>query len=175
MTPKSSWWTSTAERCGGIACWLACIREFAREVPQRTVVFTANSGHELGHTGLEEFLGRHPQLAEGAHAWIHLGANFAASGSQIRLQYSSDELGARLKHHVEAHNIETAAEVDGSTRPGGEARNIFDAGGNYVSFLGSNRLFHHPDDRMATNVDFERAFKVRNAVVALAKDLANEC
>ena len=30
ITPKSSWWVSTAERGGGIAVWLALLRRFAR-------------------------------------------------------------------------------------------------------------------------------------------------
>ena len=172
MTPKSSWWTSTAERCGGIACWLACIRDLAAQQPKRTVLFTANTGHELGHIGLDHFLDQHPDLANGAHAWVHLGANFAAKGSNTRIQYSNEKLQVRLRRQLDKYQVAIAGEVDGSTRPGGEARNIFDAGGNYVSILGSNSLFHHPDDRMATNVDFVQAMRTRNAVVDLVRELS---
>ena len=52
MTPRSSWWTSTAERGGGLVCWLACLKAVLAAPPVRDVVFTANSGHELGHLGL---------------------------------------------------------------------------------------------------------------------------
>ena len=46
MTPKSAWWTCTAERGGGICAWLACLRHFASTKPARTVIFTANTGHD---------------------------------------------------------------------------------------------------------------------------------
>lgn len=173
MTPKSSWWTSTAERCGGIAAWLACIRELAISRPDRDVIFTANTGHELGHVGLEYFLNQNPDLARNAHAWVHLGANFASNGCQIRIQHSNEDLRTRFVKHLSDCGVQIASEVHGDIRPGGEARNIYDAGGNYVSMLGSNHLFHHPDDRMANNVDLQTAVKTRNAIVALAKELTS--
>ncbi len=173
MTPKSSWWTSTAERCGGIAAWLACVRELAKSKPDRDVIFTANTGHELGHVGLEYFLNQNPDLARNAHAWVHLGANFAAKDCQIRIQHSNEDLRTRFVKHLSDCDVPIASEVNGAIRPGGEARNIYDADGNYVSMLGSNRLFHHPDDRMANNVDLQTAVKTRNAIVALAKELSS--
>ena len=172
MTPKSSWWTSTAERCGGIVAWLACIRDMATYKPDRTVIFTANTGHELGHVGLDRFLEQNNDLAANAHCWVHLGANFASNGSQVRIQYSSESLKRRIGRLLTEHKIKIASETDSASRPGGEARNIFDAGGNYVSLLGSNSLFHHPDDRMLTNVDFARATRTCNAVVELVRELS---
>lgn len=172
MTPKSSWWTSTAERCGGIAAWLASIRELAMNQPVRDVIFTANTGHELGHVGLEYFLSQNTGLARDARAWVHLGANFAANGCQIRLQYSNDSLREKFATRLIEHEIAIASEVGSNSRPGGEARNIYDAGGNYVSLLGSNSLFHHPDDRMANNVDLQAAMRTRNAVVDLVSELS---
>ena len=173
MTPKSSWWTSTAERCGGIAAWLASIRKLATHQPDRDVIFTANTGHELGHVGLEYFLSQNAGLASDAHVWVHLGANFASKGSQIRLQYSNDRLRTKFVKYLTENEVTLAGEVGGDTRPGGEARNIYDAGGNYASLLGSNRLFHHPDDRMSNNVDLEAAVRTRNAVVELVSDLSS--
>ena len=58
MTPRSSWWQSTAERGGGIVCWLESLRALLAAPPLRPVVFTANSGHELGHLGLDDFVER---------------------------------------------------------------------------------------------------------------------
>ena len=174
MTPKSSWWTSTAERCGGIACWLACVREVARSIPKRTVIFTANTGHELGHLGLDTFLTENPTLAQSARAWVHFGANFASKDGQLRIQYSNESLGNLMHNHLQSHEVSIGSEVDGSIRPGGEARNIFDCGGDYVSFLGSNRLFHHPTDRLANNVDFTMAMRIRDAAVNLVLELAND-
>ena len=172
MTPKSSWWTSTAERCGGIAAWLACIRELAEVQPERDVIFTANTGHELGHVGLDYFLTQNEGLARDARAWVHLGANFAARDCQIRMQYSDTRLRELFIGSLSAHDVTVASEVDGNTRPGGEARNIYDAGGSYISLLGSNGLFHHPDDRMANNVDLMVALQTSNAVVQLVRTLS---
>src|SRR5258705_6278248 len=62
MTPRSSWWQSTAERGGGIVCWLESLRALIAAPPVCDVVFTANSGHELGHLGLDDFAARHHGL-----------------------------------------------------------------------------------------------------------------
>ena len=55
MTPRSSWWHSTSERGGGLVCWLETLRALLAEPPANDVVLTANSGHELGHLGLDCF------------------------------------------------------------------------------------------------------------------------
>ena len=165
MTPKSSWYTSTAERIGGIVCWLECIRHFVEHPPLRDVIFTANTGHELGHVGLTRFLSTNPHLTTDAYLWVHFGANFAASGSNLRLQSSSEFHLRTMRSVLEKHNITVDSEAGPGTRPGGEARNIFDGGGEYVSILGSNQLFHHPNDRFATNVDLPRLIRIRSALV----------
>ena len=84
MTPRSSWWQSTAERGGGIVCWLESLRAMVASPPLCDVIFTANSGHELGHLGLDDFTTRHPgwdrPVAEGGAVWVHYGANIGAVG-----------------------------------------------------------------------------------------------
>src|SRR3954454_16762191 len=79
MTPRSSWWQSTAERGGGLVCWLESLRALIAAPPSCDVVFTANSGHELGHLGLDDFMARRPgwerPINEGGATWIHFGAN----------------------------------------------------------------------------------------------------
>ena len=170
MTPKSSWWNSTAERGGGIAVWLALVRHFAAHPPERDIVFVATSGHELGHLGLQHLLANHSEIAAGA-AWIHLGANFASNGSRRRLQTSD----AALRELALGALAQAGAEVDETLpgeRPGGEARNVFDLGGRYVSLLGSNRWFHHPADRWPDTVDVEAAVPLLQAMLAIARRLA---
>ena len=173
MTPKSAWWTCTAERVGGLVIWLECMRHFAVHPPKRTVIFTANTGHELGHLGLEHFLERHPQLASNAHVWVHFGANFAAIDSHIRLQGSDQNLIRQATDQLARVNETDYSVVSPGTRPGGEARNIFDRGGRYISMLGSNRLFHHPQDRMTNNVDLRRLVRLSNACVTVVSQLAH--
>lgn len=172
MTPRSSWWTSTSERGGGIAIWLECVRHFAASQPERTVIFTANTGHELGHVGLDHFLEQHPELVAGARAWIHLGANFAASVGDIRFQASSTALLQDGLAEFAARGIADASFTPVGDRPFGEARNIFDGGGQYVSLLGNNRLFHHPDDRWPDAVDINKLSRLAAAMLAITSLLA---
>ena len=51
-------------------------------------------------------------------------------------------------------------------------RNIYDGGGQYISLLGSNSLFHHPDDRWPEAVDLEQTLKVTKAMLEVATQLA---
>ena len=81
MTPKSGWWTCTSERGGGITIWLNAMRYLSKNQPNRNVIFTANTGHELSHLGLDHFLEKNSSLIKDAFSWVHLGANFAAKES----------------------------------------------------------------------------------------------
>lgn len=171
ITPKSSWWTSTAERGGGIALMLALAHRWVAEQPRRGVVFVATSGHELGHLGLEHFLRGNTELAAGAHAWIHLGANFAAAGSRLRLQASDDALFALARQALAEAGRPPADTTPVGERPGGEARNIHDLGGRYVSFLGTNAWFHHADDRWPETVDVGQTACVAQGLFAIANAL----
>lgn len=170
VTPKSAWWVCTAERGGGIAVWLALLRHFAANRPARDVVFIATSGHELGHLGLDHFLAT--KDTPPGHAWIHLGANFAAVDSRIRLQASDAELMDTAQRTLSTHGVTVSTRTPLGERPGGEARNVHDLGERYVSLLGSNRWFHHPDDRWPTTIDLDSAERIVRAVLAIATRLA---
>ena len=169
VTPKSAWWVCTAERGGGIAVWLALLRHFAANKPARDVLFIATSGHELGHLGLDHFLATRAAGVSGC--WIHLGANFAAVDSRIRLQASDAQLMESAGGTLSAHGVRVATTTPLGERPGGEARNIHDRKERYVSLLGSNRWFHHPDDRWPATVDLDGTARVAQAVLAIADQL----
>ncbi len=172
MTPKSAWWTCTAERSGGIAIWLAALRHFADNQPGRDVIFTANTGHELGHTGLEHFLSRDRALGAGAHAWFHLGANFITEGGSFRLQVSDHEMESIADQALTAAGETPAFRLGPGKQPGGEAHNIYDLNGRYISFIGSNPYFHHPDDRWPTTIDLDKAARLTDAGLGIASALA---
>ena len=171
MTPKSAWWVCTAERGGGIAVWLALLRRYAANAanpankPKRDILFIATSGHELGHLGLDHFLADSPPL--GARAWIHLGANFAALGSQVRLQASDRQFLDLARTALASAGTRADAETPLGERPGGEARNVHDLGERYISFLGSNDWFHHPEDRWPTTLDLPRTRRIAAAVLTI--------
>jgi len=172
MTPRSSWWQSTGERGGGIAVFLEIARAVAATRCRRTVHFVGSTGHELGHLGLEHHLRARPGLAAGAHAWIHLGANFgSAMRTHLIAQASDPEFEHLLSNAMATVEVVPTMVVAGTDRPLGEAENIFDAGGRYVSLVGGQELFHHEDDRWPANVDLDITARLARAMSELAVQL----
>lgn len=173
MTPRSGWWSCASERGGGLAAWLEMMRAIQAAGPVCDVVFTANTGHELGHTGLDHYLSSVPGLIRDAGMWIHLGANFAAAvGGGVRLQYVDETVRNWTGAYLDAAGIAPAVETPVGERPYGEARNVFDGGGRYISVLGSNGLFHHPADRWPDAVDLPLTTAWIEVLSRLAVDLS---
>ena len=175
MTPRSGWWTCASERGGGIAVWIEMIRGMAAApAPRRTTVFLASTGHELGHYGLAEFLRTRSRLVRSAAAWIHLGANFgAAVGGDPRLQASTAELQDRALDALRRFGAGSVRRRPAAEAPAGEARHIHDGGGNYLSIVGANGLFHHPADRWPDAVDVDRIARYAQAFTDVGLQLAN--
>lgn len=172
MTPRSSWWESASERGGGIAMFLELARDLAANLPERDILFTANTGHELSHLGLDQYLHERPTLIQDASVWIHLGANFAARGSSIRLQYSDERFREVAQRRLGALNLQPGVETPIGQRPLGEARNIFDGDGRFLSILGNNPLFHHPHDLWPDAVDLDTTAQWTAAFSVIALELS---
>ena len=176
MTPRSSWWQSTAERGGGTVCWLETLRALLAAPPTRPIVFTANSGHELGHLGLDDFVARRPgwdgPASDGGATWVHYGANIGAFGGALWLVSPDAELRelatAELAREGQNHALAPPDLV-----PSGETRDIHRAGGRYLTLVGSNPLFHLPQDRWPDAVDVAAIVRITAAasriVLALAR------
>jgi hypothetical protein len=175
MTPRSSWWQSTAERGGGLVCWLESLRALIAAPPACNVIFTANSGHELGHLGLDDFMARRPgwerPISEGGATWIHFGANIGAANGELSLQSASDD----LRQLTEAELVRAGQAPDvvapKTLVPSGETRDIHRAGGRYVTLVGSNPLFHLPQDRWPHAVDTDAVTRIAEAAAALVVKL----
>ena len=158
MTPRSSWWQSTAERGGGIVCWLETLRALLATPPARQVIFTANSGHELGHLGLDDFLARRPgwdrPQRDGGATWVLYGANIGAAGGTLSFVSPAEDLrdlaAAELQRTGQAHTITPKTLV-----PSGETRDIHRAGGHCLAINGTNPWFHLPQDRWPEAVDLD--------------------
>ena len=175
MTPRSGWWRCASERGGGIAALLEMMRAIKAAGARRDVIFTANTGHELGHLGLDQYLANHRDLIAGASMWIHLGANFAARYHPgVRLQYSDEAAKSLFASELAARKLAPATETKPGSRPYGEARNIFDGGGRYISILGRNGLFHHPDDVWPDAVDLPTTVQWVGALSDLSVKLAGD-
>jgi hypothetical protein len=172
MTPRSAWWQSTAERGGGLVCWLESLRALIAARPARDVIFTANSGHELNHLGLDEFVARRPgwDRASGAATgidWVHYGANLGAFGGWLSLVSNADAL-RRLGLAELTRAGQPPDDIPPPTLvPSGETRDIHKAGGRYLTLVGTNPLFHLPQDRWPHAVDVPAVARIAAASAAI--------
>ncbi len=121
------------------------------------MVFTANSGHELGHLGLDAFVERRPGWARpraaGGAVWVHYGANIGAVGGELAVQSASADLAVLACETLAAAGRKPDRIAPPSLVPSGETRDIHRAGGHYLTLVGSNPLFHLPQDRWPHAVD----------------------
>jgi len=170
MTPRSSWWQSTAERGGGIVCWLESLRAVLAVRRARPVIFTANSGHELGNQGLDDFVARRPGWEERA-SWVHYGANIGAAGGALSLVSPNDDLRQlatlELARAGQSHLMAPTTLV-----PSGETRDIHKKAGRYLTLVGTNRLFHLPQDRWPEAVDLGAVTRIAAAAARIVLELA---
>ena len=177
MTPRSSWWQSTAERGGGLVCWLETLRAVIASPPRGDVIFTANSGHELGHLGLDDFMSRRPgwerPVAEGGAVWVHYGANIGAVGGQLSIQSTSDDLRALAAAELDRAGRRADHIAPKTLGPTGETRDMHRANGRYLTLVGSNPLFHLPQDRWPHAVDASVVARVAAAASRLVLGLTN--
>jgi hypothetical protein len=173
MTPRSGWGHCASERGGGLVCWLEAMRALAAARPPRSIWFLASSGHELGHVGLEAFMERRPDLVKTARAWIHFGANIgAAQEPGHRLQASSDEFEQIAIAEMRAEGTKADEIMPRGASPFGEAGHVHRGGGQYVSLLGRNALFHHPADRWPEAVDVAAIARYAKAFARVAVTMA---
>ncbi|HEY2616424.1 MAG TPA: hypothetical protein VGI78_03715 [Acetobacteraceae bacterium] len=166
MTPRSSWWQSTAERGGGVVCWLESLRALRAAPPAMDVVLTGNSGHELGHLGLDDFVARRPGWDRAA-LWLHWGANLGADGGRLTVMSASDDLRASAAHELTEAGQPPDALAPKTQIPSGETRDIHRAGGRYVTLVGSNPRFHLPQDRWPHAVDVAVIERIATAAARL--------
>lgn len=175
MTPRSSWWQSVSERGGGIVCWLESLRALLAGSPTRPVVFTANSGHELGLLGLEDFMARRPgwdRVREaGGATWLLYGANIGAAGGTLSVMSPADDL--RDAATMELSRVGQPNTLAPKERVlNGETRNLHRAGAHCLAINGTNRLFHLPQDRWPDAVDVPAIARTAAAGARLVAALA---
>jgi hypothetical protein len=81
---------------------------------------------------------------------------------------SRDDWRALAQDELRPESVAPASQV-----PSGETRDIHRAGGAYLTLVGSNRLFHLPQDRWPHAVDTAAIARIAAAAVRLAAALAN--
>ncbi len=173
LTPRTSWYTSTAERGGGILAWLEALRALAGAKRKRGVVALATCGHELGHIGAHRAFAAEPELAEDSALVIHLGANLGcARAEKLVVRSNVSGLAERMTAKLVAagHPAAPIETVTGG-KANGEAHEIEERGGRYLSLIGDNPWFHAPEDRWPISVDVPRATAIVRAVAAMAVEI----
>jgi len=173
VTPRTSWFTSTAERAGGIAIWLHIMQSVLQEKSNlhRDVWFVATAGHEIGHIGIATFISAYPILRNAL--WLHLGANLgAAIDTRLTLRASDDN------HAVEMLRALSAAGYDGeqietgmANHCVGEARDIVESGAKVISMVARNKYFHSPDDRLPHAVSLPNVEAICRATLQFVPSL----
>lgn len=162
LTPRTSWFTCTAERGGGIAIWLDLL---GRGAARR---YLASGGHELGHAGLKLAMLARPITASMV---LHLGANLGcASDARLNIRAHEPSVAHRMAAHLRAAGYPSNDLVVAPPgRVNGEAHDIAAAGLPFVSLIGSNPLFHAREDRL-DNVDAARVAIIAQACAEMMGD-----
>jgi len=174
MTPRSSWWQSTSERGGGLVCWLETLRALIDTSPTCDVVMTANTGHELGYLGLDEFLRRRPGWDRpGGAIWVHYGANIGARGGKLSIQSADGSLREAMRNTLTEAGQPPDVMAPETLVPVGETRDIHCRGGRYVTLFGTNPLFHLPQDRWPHAVDVPAIERFAAGAAAMVRVLTS--
>lgn len=170
MTPMSGWFTCAGERGAGIAIWLGVAETIARgDRPRRSLRLLASTGHELDHYGLRRHLERFaPSLA--TH-WIHLGANIGALEGRGLLGASDVDVLKLARSKLERAGAEPFITLPAGEAGGGEARNIAEGDGRFVTLVGTARYFHTPNDTVARSVDPQSVARYGEGVLRLVETL----
>ncbi len=170
MTPKSGWYSCAAERGGGIAIWIEVAGRIAASSGRRTLQLVASSGHELHHLGLDHYIRELGDDAERVHCWMHLGASIGSKNGSPRYAASDDELFQLASAALESSSIEREPFPVGQTGFG-EARNIGEIGGRFVSLLGGHPYFHSPLDTFDRCVDADSLERHADAVEQIVRSM----
>jgi hypothetical protein len=172
MTPRSSWWQSTAERGGGLVCWLESLRALMASPPACDTILTANTGHELGHLGLDDFLARRAGWDRaGGAIWVHYGANIGAAGGALSVVSPDDAMRTGMRDALTVAGRAPETMAPKTLVPSGETRDIHRSGGRYVTLVGSNAWFHLPDDRYPHSVDMPAIARIAAGAAAMVVGL----
>ena len=174
LTPRTSWWTSTAERAGGILAWLEALRALASAPRGRGVVALATCCHELGHVGAHRAFAREPELAKDSALVLHLGANLGcAEAARLTVRSNVPGMAERMTDAlVAAGHPRAPIEALTGGKANGEAHEVEERGGRFLSLIGDNPWFHAPEDRWPHSIDLPRVEAIARAVARIAVELA---
>lgn len=93
-------------------------------------------------------------------------------GGGTTIQASDDDFEAMLSGALRSAQLGIRRRVPRGTVPGGEAEVVHRGGGRYLSVIGSNALFHNPEDRGVRTVDPSAIARFTKAFAAVGRTLA---
>jgi uncharacterized membrane protein len=162
-TPFSGWYGCAAERGPGLAIFLALAHWLPKAFPQQSMMFVANTGHELGNLGAHAFLHELAPAPVETRLWLHLGAGLAArdfheigtlllplpsADSQRYLGGNGDTQALLKKTFKGLNGLEQAYSVT-IEMSAGELKNILAAGYSpAIGAFGSHRFHHSVNDTL---------------------------
>ena len=181
MTPRSSWWQSTAERGGGIVVLArnACARCSPRRRRARSssppipAMSSAISGSTILSPAVAGWDRPRPTAARSGCITAPISAPPAARCRWSRRTTNcADWPTAELARAGQPHALAPPDLV-----PSGETRDIHRAGGRYLTLVGTNKLFHLPQDRWPDAVDVAAIARIAAAAsrIVLALTRGTDC
>lgn len=160
-TPASGWFSCAGERGPGVALFLGLARYLGERDTSYSLLFMANSGHELGTLGAHRSLNDVAPPPGDVVCWIHLGASIATRAWKMgekgpvaldepntdgNLVATEDLLG-RVKNAF-AGVPWLAPRASGPVA--GELKHFIDAGYSAFGFFGPHYFFHTRRDTPET-------------------------
>jgi hypothetical protein len=103
--------------------------------------------------------------------WLHWGANIGAVEGRLTVMSVHDVLRQTMAGELLAAGQDhTVAPV--TLVPSGETRDLHRAGARYITLVGSNKLFHLPQDRLPHAVDTAAIGRAARAASRIASALS---
>ena len=158
-TPISGWFQAAGERGGGLALFLGLARWLSTVESDHSILFIANSGHELSYMGAQQSMRSLPS-SEKVDLWLHLGASIGArrwreTAEGLQPLEQVHEYNVLFSHPRWLPTAERAfREVDDLTvasteqlpPENGELVHFIERGYPAMGMVGSHRFFHTPRD-----------------------------
>ncbi len=158
-TPSSGWFQAAGERGGGVALFLGLARWLAAQDTQQSILFVANSGHELSYMGAHASMELIPDSKD-VDLWLHLGASIGArswqqsehglqplaQAHQYNFLFAHPQLLSQAKtafKYVPDLEVESTDKLPSAN---GELVGFIDQGYTAMGMVGSHRFFHTPRD-----------------------------
>ncbi|MEO0492513.1 MAG: hypothetical protein AAF081_03765 [Actinomycetota bacterium] len=149
-TPLTGWFTCAGERGTGLAVTLALAERFA----DRPMLVLATGAHELDYLGVRRWVASTP---ERPRAIVHVGASVAVEDptddggralvpTRLAMTDATGEAADRIGAALEPAGFHYRPGTDGWL---GESEVFCEMGISMLSFTGSGRTFHTPEDLAA--------------------------